>query len=464
MTALSSPATLASRAELSDRAALADRAALSGRATHESRAATTVPIPITIPGATTLQPAVRSDVGLGPAVSPGPALLAGIRQGPGLAAHRGRLGPAPRPGADELVSLARAVDLRGRGGAGFPAAIKLASANRRRAVVVVNASEGEPASSKDAALMALAPHIVLDGAAAVAHALGTREVHVVVPSELPSIRVGVERALRERVAAGERLRWELHDASPRFVAGQAQAVLQLLAGRENLPVTAWQPEAVRGHRGRPTLLSNAETFAHLGHLARVGSDGYAAHGTAREPGTTLLTLRGDGWDPEVREVAFGTPLTEVLTDAELAQPLLLGGYHGTWLRPEQLPGLTVSRIDIAAAGATLGAGVLLPLAPGWCPLVRTAALVDYLAGQSAGRCGPCLNGLPAMAGALRDLVHGGGPVGRVEELCGLVVRRGACAHPDGTARLVVSVLASFSEEVDAHSRGGCQVVREEVLR
>jgi NADH:ubiquinone oxidoreductase subunit F (NADH-binding) len=328
--------------------------------------------------------------------------------------------------------------------------------------VVVNASEGEPASSKDAALMALAPHVVLDGAAAVAYALGTRAVHVVVPFEIPSIRVGVKQALGERMAAGERLTWELHDAAPRFVSGQAQAVLQLLAGRENLPVTAWQPEAVSGHRGRPTLLSNAETFAHLGHLARVGSAGYAAFGTADEPGTTLLTLRGDGRDPVVCEVAFGTPLADVLTEAEMAQPLLLGGYHGTWLKPAQLRGLTVSRTDIAAAGATLGAGVLLPLAPGWCPLVRTQALVDYLAGQSAGRCGPCLNGLPVLAEALGELVRGGGQVGRVEELCGLVVRRGACAHPDGTARLVASMLTRFPEEVEAHSTGVCRHGRDEV--
>jgi NADH:ubiquinone oxidoreductase subunit F (NADH-binding) len=411
---------------------------------------------------TSARPIVRNEVGLDPVVSPGPALLSGIGGGPGLVAHRARFGPAPLPTADQLVTMARAVDLRGRGGAGFPAAIKLASANRRRAVVVVNASEGEPASRKDAALMTCAPHVVLDGAAAVAHALGTREVHIVVPSELPSIRIGVEHALHERAEAGERLKVKIHEAAPRFVAGQAQAVLQLLAGKENLPVTAWQPEAVSGHRGRPTLLSNAETFAQLGYLARVGPAIYGCNGTIDEPGTTLLTVRGDGWDPRVLEVAFGTPLSEVLSPGELEQPLLLGGYHGTWLKPARLKGLTVSRTGIAAAGATLGAGVLLPLAEGWCPLVRTEALVDYLAGQSAGRCGPCSNGLPAMAGALRDLVHRGGPVDRVEELCGLVVGRGACAHPDGTARLVRSMLASFPEEVDSHALGGCRGGRDEV--
>lgn len=412
--------------------------------------------------ATALQPAVGTGDGRDLEVSQGPALLAGIAAGPGLVAHRDRLGPAPRPDAGALVEMARQVDLRGRGGAGFPLAIKLAAAARRRAVVVVNASEGEPASHKDAALFTFAPHVVLDGAAAVAYALGTRQVHIVVPSELPSVRVVVEGALRERARAGERLNVSLHEAQPWFVAGQAQAVLQLLAGRENLPVTAWKPAAVSGYRGRPTLLSNAETFAHLGHLARVGSAGYARYGTADEPGTTLLTLRGDGADPQVREVAFGTPLADVLTGAEMSQPLLLGGYHGTWLCPEQLSDLTVSRGAIAAAGATLGAGVMLPLPPGRCPMVRTVELVEYLAGQSAGRCGPCRNGLPAMAQELGELLRGGGSLRRVEELCGLVVRRGACAHPDGTARLVASMLARFPGEVDSHIHGTCGGRTEEV--
>lgn len=413
---------------------------------------------------TTAHVAVRNGLGQVAYVSEGPALLAGIADGPSLAAHRDRLGAAPLPSAEALGDMAKAVDLRGRGGAGFPFAIKLSTAARRRAVVVVNASEGEPASHKDAALLTSSPHVVLDGVAAVAHALRTREVHIAVPSEFPAIRLVVEKALRERATAGERLKVTLHDAAPRFVAGQAQAVLQLLAGRDNLPVTAWQPEAVKGHRGRPTLLSNAETFAHIGHLARVGAQGYAAHGTALEPGTTLVTLRGDGMDPQVREVAYGTAMADILDEAEMTRPLLLGGYHGTWLKPAQLRGLALSRNDIAAAGATLGAGVILPLAEGWCPLVRTAALVDYLAGQSAGRCGPCLNGLPAMADALRALVHGGGPLQRVEELCGLVVRRGACAHPDGTARLVTSMLQRFPEEVDSHSLGTCRIGKEEANR
>jgi NADH:ubiquinone oxidoreductase subunit F (NADH-binding) len=89
-----------------------------------------------------------------------------------------------------------------------------------------------------------------------------------------------------------------------------------------------------------------------------------------------------------------------------------------------------------------------------CPLTLTSSVVDYLAGQSAGRCGPCFNGLPALATAF-DTFVAGGPLAPVEKIVGLVPGRGACAHPDGTARLVRSALAAFPEEVERHAAGGC---------
>ena len=127
-----------------------------------------------------------------------------------------------------------------------------------------------------------------------------------------------------------RVRLVRHVASPRFVAGQARAVLELMAGRPNLPVTAWSPEAVAGHRSRPTLLSNAETWAHVGHLLHTGPP--SGLGTDDEPGTTLLTLRLPGARVAVREVEYGTPLRSVLPQEDAA--VLVGGFHGTWTTPE----------------------------------------------------------------------------------------------------------------------------------
>ena len=110
---------------------------------------------------------------------------------------------------------------------------------------------------------------------------------------------------------------------------------------------------------------------------------------------------------------------------------------------------------LRSLGVGLGAGVVLSAPAGDCPLTLTSQVVDYLAGQSAGRCGPCFNGLPALAGALGAVRDGsGGPV-RVTQLATLVERRGACAHPDGTVRLVRSLLGTFAAEVSAHGEGRC---------
>lgn len=390
----------------------------------------------------------------GPLTERGPLLLQGADDPPGLAHHLARFGPLPLPDVDTLTAMTEAIDARGRGGAGFPFAIKLraAAGERKRPLVVVNASEGEPASAKDAALLLCAPHLVLDGAAATAHALGTREVHVVVPSERPPLKTSVERALAERRGSGERLKVRIHCAAPRFVAGQARAVIELMAGRENLPVTAWVPDAKQGHQGRPTLLSNTETFAHVAALLRVGVREYSRRGTVNEPGTTLLTVDGDGPAPTVMEVEYGTPITDVVGRP---RPVLLGGYHGTWATTEQVASQRFSRHDLTDAGLALGAGVVLPLAPGQCPVERTEQIVVYLASQSARRCGPCVNGLPALATAFTSAVRGRGHLDRVRELCGLVERRGACAHPDGTVRLVRSLLTGFEAEVEAHARRTC---------
>ncbi len=393
-------------------------------------------------------------------VSTGPVLLAGIDEDQSYPAHRASWGQLPLVSVPQIVAMSEAAAVRGRGGAGFPFAIKIAAAAKgRRPVVVINVAEGEPASAKDSALVRTVPHRVLDGAVVAARALGAREIHVVTSQDRPDTEDAVDAAIDERPKEG--VRWRHHDAEGRFVSGQARAVIELMSGREGLPVTAWKPEAVDGFKGRPTLLSNAETFAHLAALVRSGPQQYAARGTASEPGTTLLTistvLPGEPVDeaaPHVIEVEHGAPFAAVLAPHQLDAPALLGGYHGTWVGPGRLRELTVSHCALRELGLTLGAGVVLPLTDGSCPVQRTADLARYLARESAGRCGPCMFGLPALAEELVALAAGSDTRRRVAELTGVVERRGACAHPDGTARLARSLLA-LEGIVDGHLAGRC---------
>ena len=140
--------------------------------------------------------------------------------------------------------------------------------------------------------------------------------------------------------------------------------------------------------------------------------------------------------------------------------MLVGGFHGSWATWPTLQAARVSVPGMAALGVPLGAGVLVD--PGQeCPVAFTSRVVDYLAGQSARRCGPCRNGLPALAGAVRAAADGVAGVAGVADgepaarLAALVTGRGACAHPDGTARLVRSMLTVLADELAAHAAGRC---------
>lgn len=405
-------------------------------------------------------------------VLPGPLLLSSPTDPRDRTSHTARWGAVPTATLEQLVAAARDGVVRGRGGAGFPLVRKLqavatAHAARRRLgrgrpVVVVNAAEGEPASAKDSVLLAVAPHLVLDGAISAARALGTNEIHVVTSSDRPLSTQALTEALDERGGGDERgVRWVHHVAAPGYVSGQSRAVIELMSGRPGLPVTSWAPEAVEGLRGRPTLLSNAESFAHLAALLRVGPGRYAALGVEGEPGTTLLTLShppgADGIPQQARvvEVRHGSPVRAVLTGAELAGPVLLGGYHGSWVHPRHLRELTWATADLRRIGVGLGAGAVVALGPGGCPVAQTHRVADYLAGESAGRCGPCRNGLPALAHEVARLAQGTDTRHRIAELTGLVTGRGACAHPDGTARMVASLLTGLPDAVEAHLDGSC---------
>lgn len=389
----------------------------------------------------------------------GPSLLRHAEQPLDHAGHRRLYGPVPRLTVAELIALADGAGVRGRGGAGFPFGRKLRTVAeqagpRRRPVIVVNASEGEPASAKDAALAIVAPHLVLDGAVAVATALGAREIHLALPGERPRARALLSAAVAER--DDPRIHWHVHVTDPRFVAGQARAVLELLAGRPGLPVTAWQPEAFAGHRDRPTLLSNAETWAHLGWLALVGLRPVLSLGTPEEPGTTLLTVRAPGHRARVVEVEHGAPLAPLVPASGRGGPVLVGGFHGTWTTWESVASASVSVSALRARGIGLGAGAVIALGSGGCAVRTTADIVAYLAEQSAGRCGPCINGMPALALALAGLRDGvPNAEAEVVRLSRALPGRGACAHPDGTARLAASLLAAVPDEVAAHQESGC---------
>jgi NADH:ubiquinone oxidoreductase subunit F (NADH-binding) len=207
---------------------------------------------------------------------------------------------------------------------------------------------------------------------------------------------------------------------------------------------------VSGVDGRPTFASNVETFAQVALLLSLGVDAYAGVGAADEPGTTLLTLIGDVPHPGVVEVPTGLPLWALVGGDP--GPVLVGGYHGSWLKG---PGdLVVSRPALRSAGAPLNAGVLARLPRETCALGEVASVAQWLADESAGQCGPCFFGLPALAATLNQLAVGVASPDDARRRAGLLPGRGACGHPDGAAGFVASALTALDEEIATHRAHG----------
>jgi NADH:ubiquinone oxidoreductase subunit F (NADH-binding) len=396
-----------------------------------------------------------------------------------LSGHIARFGALPDTvGASgvDLHERIREWGLTGRGGGHFPVAAKWDAAvsdlQQRpvvprgtprvcRGAVVVNAAEGEPASAKDAALLLLRPHLVLDGAVALATYLGLGEVVVWVHA-IPTVarrrprrgaptdatpglvRASLDRAIAERVAdpnaalsSAPQIR--VMQAPIAYTSGESTAVIRavqptLLGAAPGVAAPMFVTDVARPWGDGPVVIvHNAETLARVALLARGVSD--------RTSLVTVAVATGGGLRRAVVEVPSTHTLLDVLRSAGAEPgPVLLGGYGGTWVDPRRVDELVVDPALLRAEGLSLGAGVVF-VAPPDRPLMNVVAeLTSYLAGQSAQQCGPCMFGLPALSEAVAKQAKGRGNEAGVRRLLDLVDGRGGCRHPDGVARMVRSAM------------------------
>ena len=326
-----------------------------------------------------------------------------------LRAHLARYGALARAGDPRrVIGEEKAAGLTGRGGGGaFPVWRKLAAAAdcRPTPLVAGNGAEGEPASSKDRTLLWAAPHLVLDGLQVAAAASGSRSAVLYVQRN-PRLRQRLAQAIAERAVMGmDTARVELREAPDRFVAGEESALASRLTGRPARPAYRPARELPRMGSGQPILVQNVESLAHLALIARYGAAWFRAAGTADEPGTMLATLRVPDGRVRVAEVPLGTPLASLLgltggvagdevvsSAAGPVRAVLVGGYHGTWLPAAQAARLPLANAALRPLGAAVGAGVVAALPADRCCLAESARVARYLALESAGQCGPCLNG------------------------------------------------------------------------
>jgi NADH:ubiquinone oxidoreductase subunit F (NADH-binding) len=369
-----------------------------------------------------------------------------------------------------LVAELTRSGLRGRGGGAFPLATKLDAVARAKGtpVVVVNGTEGEPMSVKDRMLLESLPHLVLDGAFALAEALGTKDVTIAIDEGFREALGAVQTALDERPDVGRRgLEPQVITVPSGYVTGQESAIVNFINKGVPRPVTQPPRISERGIGRRPTLMSNVETLAHVALIVRNGADWFRQLGPEDEPGSLLVTLSGGVRAPGVYEIETGSYLGALIDAAdgltEPARAFLLGGYAGSWIDGATAMSQRLSRASLRPLRATLGSGIIVALPQSACPVAEVARVAGYMSDQSASQCGPCVNGLASIADTLAEVCEGRGgrnAFGDLRRWSELVIGRGACGHPDGAARFVTSALSVFTTEFQDHARHGlCEACR-----
>jgi NADH:ubiquinone oxidoreductase subunit F (NADH-binding) len=385
-----------------------------------------------------------------------------------LHAHVARLGDLPLDVArGDLIPALEASGLLGRGGAGFPVGRKwraMAERRRGRSVVVVNGAEGEPASFKDRVLMASRPHLVVDGAILAAEAVGADEIIFYVGEEHQAAVVAMTMAVDERRDEIRRPA-RVVTAPVGYVAGEATAAVHYINSGDARPTTTPPRMSERGVGGHPTLVQNVESLAYAALIARFGEHWYRSAGRLMTRGTALVTVSGAVRDQGVKEIELGTTVGDVAAEAGAVEggtrAVILGGYFGTWAPADEVWGLPLDPVVMKSVGLTFGCGIVGLLPTGACGVSATARVMEFLAKESAGQCGPCQYGLPALGEATTRVAQGravSGDLDRIELLTAQIGGRGACHHPDGAVQLMASALNVFGDEFRHHAQTGrCSV-------
>jgi len=383
-----------------------------------------------------------------------------------LTAHLSRHGERPRLDAGLLVKSIEESGLRGRGGAAFPTGTKWRAVMQRAAggdaVVIANAAESEPASFKDRTLLTVRPHLVLDGLEQAAEAVGARRAIVYVSRAHGELRRSLVAAIGERRRrADSGVFVEVVTGPNRYVAGEETAVTARVSGRLAKPRAVPPRPFQRGVDGLPTLVQNVETLAHAALVARFGAGWYRSVGTPKTPGTTLVTATGALRMAGVLEVDSTTTIAEIVerSGGVSAEPaaVLVGGYFGRWVAADAIWQRTIDVDALRGVGATLGAGVIAVLPVTACGVAETDRVLTYLAGQTAGQCGPCRVGLPAIAETFHKVAIGSARPAALDLLARWatdVLGRGACRHPDGAVLFLASALQVFATDLRHHVRSG----------
>ena len=384
-----------------------------------------------------------------------------------------------RMSPEQVIEEISNANLRGLGGAGFPAGRKWSFVPKDTAkpkYLVVNADEGEPGTFKDRYIMERDPHALLEGMIIAAYAIGSHKAYVYIRGEYFRSAKRLQRAVDEAYSqgwlgkniqgTGFDLDVVIHRGAGAYICGEETALLTSLEGGKGFPRLKPPFPAISGLFSCPTIVNNVETLACVPFILRNGAERFAGIGTARQGGTRLFCVSGHVVRPGVYEAPVGVSLRELIEDAA-------GGIRDGKKLKAVIPGgisakiLTADEIDVAmdfdslmAAGTMAGSGGVIVMDESTCMIEVLDSAARFFADESCGQCSPCREGTGWIHRIVRRIAEG---QGRIQDLDDLLAIAGdmegntICVFADAAAWPVQSYIKKFRAEFEEYIRTGRSV-------
>lgn len=373
---------------------------------------------------------------------------------------------------DQVIAVVKESSLRGRGGAGFPTGLKWSFMPRQfpgQKYLVCNSDEGEPGTCKDREILQFNPHIVIEGMAIAAYAMGISVGYNYIHGEIFKSYDRFEEALVEARAAGllgdnimgSNFSFQLHAAHGfgAYICGEETALLESLEGKKGQPRFKPPFPASFGLYGKPTTINNTETFAAVPWIIRNGGKEYLECGKPNNGGTKIYSISGDVELPGNYEIPMGTPFSKLL---ELAggvrsgrklKAVIPGGSSSPILPADIMMECTMDYDSIAKAGSMLGSGAVIVLDDSRCMVKSLQRLSYFYMHESCGQCTPCREGTGWLSRLVDRIENGHGKATDMDLLNSVaedIQGRTICALGDAAAMPVRAMIKHFRHEFEYH--------------
>ena len=374
--------------------------------------------------------------------------------------------------AVEVLEEVKKSNLRGRGGAGFPAGRKWeGSRNASEPIkyVIVNADEGDPGAFMDRALLEGNPHSILEGLIIGGYAISANEGYFYVRQEYPLAVANINLAIKQAedhgllgkniLGSGFDFNVMVHQGAGAFVCGESTALMTSLEGKVGEPRPKYTRSNIKGLWNRPSVLNNVETWANVPLIVNKGADWFTSIGTASSKGTKIFSLVGKITNTGLVEVPMGMTLKDIIykigggiPGGKKFKAVQTGGPSGGCI-PEKLLDLEVGFDELSKAGSMMGSGGMIVMDEDTCMVDVARYFINFLTDESCGKCVPCREGLRQMHKILTNITAGKGKEGDIEileTLAETAVEASLCALGKSAPNPFLSTLRYFRDEYEAH--------------